>query len=68
MKLKPNSKPVKCVETGEVFESTAAAARAYGFSPAVLYQYFTDEKKHSCYGFHWQHISHEEYYKVVGDE
>lgn len=67
MKLKHNSKPVKCVETGEVFESTAAAARAYGISPAVLYQYFTDEKKHSCCGFQWQRISCEEYYKVVGD-
>lgn len=67
MKLRPNSKPIKCVETGAVFESAAAAARAYGFSVASLYEYFSDEKIHSCWGFHWERISQEEYFKEIGE-
>ena len=51
--------PIRCVETGEVFPSQAAAARAidrhkYGINSCLM------GKQKTCGGYHWERVSPEE--------
>ncbi len=50
---KRSRKEIKCIETGEIFPSMSAAARAKGINPASLTQCMRN-KKATCCGCHWQ--------------
>ena len=47
-------KPVRCVETGEIFSSQQAAERATGLSS--LHKVFSGNRK-TCGGCHWEHYT-----------
>ena len=47
-------KRVICIETGEVFESAAAAARAFDRKPSTMWQHLSGRHK-SCAGLHFKY-------------
>lgn len=51
-----NYTKVRCVETGEIFKSTAEAAKKYGVTSAQISRCLRGERKTSC-GFHWEKIN-----------
>lgn len=46
-------KAIKCIETGQTYQSMAEAARANGFSPAALTLHMKGQNG-SCNGQHWE--------------
>ena len=47
--------PVRCVETGEEYESIKAAAKAhYGYAKN-LWRALTGRRK-TAYGYHWEYV------------
>ena len=53
---KAKSKPVVCVETGEVYESATKAAAAVGRSVVCLCRSLKNES-YTCAGLHWQYAN-----------
>lgn len=51
-----NRKPVLCVETGQVFESSESAKRTFGIT--CIYKALQDPNK-TAGGYHWQYIKKE---------
>lgn len=49
-----NGIPVRCVETGEVYESISAAARQFGINRNGITRAAMDSKK-TCIGYHWEY-------------
>ena len=47
------SKPVRCVETGVVYESVAKAAEAFGISHSAISNAASGKREKSC-GYHWE--------------
>lgn len=47
-------KPVRCIETGEVFESRAAAARAVGVADTSLQSAI--KRNGTSAGYHWKYV------------
>ena len=54
-KNNPMSRKVKCVETGEVFESLRQASAWLGFSKGALARSLC--KKQKCGGYEWEYVS-----------
>lgn len=50
-------KPVKCIETGEVFESVADAARSKGIKNKSNISSSLHGRGKSCGGFHWEYYN-----------
>lgn len=49
--------PVRCVETGETFESVSEAARSHGrTNPSSLYDVLAGRQK-KAYGLHWEAVA-----------
>lgn len=49
--------PIRCIETGDVYESVAAAARAHGrTNPSSLYDVLAGRQK-KAYGLHWEPVA-----------
>lgn len=53
-KIKKFSK-IRCVETGEIFESQAAAARFVGKNKYGIYNAISGKQK-TCGGYHWERV------------
>lgn len=51
----PMAKKVKCLETGEIFNTLTEAAQSIGVWPESLSRRIKSET-HSCKGFHWEFI------------
>ena len=51
-----NSRPVECVETGEVFETIKRAARAYNVYSANITKVCNGALK-TTGGYHWRYVS-----------
>lgn len=51
----PSKRPVRNVETGEVFESLSAAGKKYGVSPDYI-SWAAQGKRESYAGYHWEFI------------
>ena len=49
-----NARPVRCVETGRVFESGTMAARMMGVSQTGLYNALSGNAQ-TCAGYHWEY-------------
>ena len=49
-------RPVKCVDTGEVFDSAVAASRIIGKSFTPIYRCCNGERK-TAHGFKWQYVT-----------
>lgn len=47
------SKPVRCVETGVVYESVAKAAEAFGVTDSAIGNAASGKREKSC-GYHWE--------------
>lgn len=47
-------KRVICIETGEIYESAAAAARAFDRKPSTMWQHLSGRRK-SCAGLHFKY-------------
>ena len=55
MMSQPNRKRVRCVETGEIFESIRAAARACNVSKSQINDAITHRNRvQTCCGYHWE--------------
>ena len=52
-------KRIRCVETGEEFESIHEVKRIYGFDVGSLGHCLAGRRK-TCGGFHWEYIDNEE--------
>lgn len=52
----PNSHPVMCVETGEVFSCVADACKKYGIKNQTSISAVLSGRVHTAYGFHWKRI------------
>lgn len=52
---KRQQKPVKCIETGEVFESTILAAEFVGKTANAICSCALGRKK-TCGGYHWEYV------------
>lgn len=52
----PNAKAVRCIETGEVFDSASTAARKYKVSTGNISSACRGDS-HSAVGFHWEYIA-----------
>lgn len=52
---KKQQKPVKCVETGEVFESTILAAKFVGKTANAICSCALGRKE-TCGGYHWEYV------------
>lgn len=54
---KTNCKPVKCIETGEIFKSIGEAANYYGLARSVLSRVVNKDKWHKTFaGYHWKYV------------
>ncbi|WP_026521133.1 zinc-ribbon domain-containing protein [Butyrivibrio sp. VCB2001] len=53
---KLNSKPIVCIETGDVFNSISEAARAYNLNIGSLAQ-CAKGKAERCGGYHWKYVN-----------
>ena len=51
---KANSRPVRCVETGEVFESQVSAAAAMGFASSSGIANCLNGRAKTAGGYHWE--------------
>lgn len=51
-----NKRPVRCVETGVIYESTAEATRALGIHNYAIRRVCYGERK-TAGGFHWEYVS-----------
>lgn len=51
-------KPIRCVETGEVFPSAKEAADYYQVSYSNIFRALKNPR-HTCGGFHWQRVCKE---------
>ena len=49
------SKPVRCVETGIVYESVSKAAEIFGVSDSAIGHAVTGRREKSC-GYHWEFV------------
>ena len=55
MMSQSNRKRVRCVETGEIFESIRAAARAYNVNKSKISDAITHRNRvQTCCGYHWE--------------
>lgn len=54
-KLNYSTSPVRCVETGAVYESIKAAAEAFGIVPKMIYNVCKGFNKTAA-GMHWEHV------------
>lgn len=55
--------PVKCIETGKIFESQIEAARATGCRQSTINNAcYQRNNTHTAGGYHWKIISKEEFY------
>ncbi len=52
---KKMSKPVRCIETGVVYESAGQAARSFGVSDSAIGRVLNGHGETSC-GFHWEFV------------
>lgn len=52
--IKANSKPVICIETGEVFPSSKKASERYGVNNSSINNVLGNPNRKSC-GFHWDY-------------
>ena len=50
-----NKIPVQCVETGEIFESSVAAAKCYGIKSSGKIGDAAKNPYKTCAGFHWKY-------------
>lgn len=53
-------RPIKCVETGEIFPSTWAVARHFGASSNSSLYWALSAKNHKAWGHHWEYYRKEE--------
>ena len=61
---KPKKKPIKIIETGEVFESVTECAKHIGAYHQNICKCFRDDLNvNTCRGYHFEYISEEEYNK-----
>lgn len=60
----PNSKQVRCIETGEVFESASIAAKKYSKSPSNITSACRGNS-HTAYGYHWEYVKQNVNYKSI---
>ena len=51
---KGSGRPIQVVETGVVFPSVCAAARAFYVRPQSIY--FAMKRNSTCAGYHWRHV------------
>ena len=51
----PSKRPVRNIETGEVFPSLMAAGRKYGVSPDYI-SWAAQGKRESYAGYHWEFV------------
>ena len=49
-----HSKPIRCVETGEVFKNAVVAGEKYGVTKGSFYACLSGASK-SCCGYHWEY-------------
>lgn len=56
---RPNKRKVICVETGEIFESLAAAAKWAGITDSFMCK-ICKGKKHTGGGYHWKYADEDE--------
>ena len=49
------SKPVKCLETGEIYPSIMELGRKFCFSTGSICE-CCNNKRNSAYGYHWQYV------------
>ena len=50
-------KPIRCVETGDIFPSIASAAREYGLNTSTISSVVCHRPQHyTAAGFHWEYI------------
>lgn len=59
-----NIKPVKCVETGEIFYSAVEAHKATGANPHSI-RGVIKGRKHTAGGYHWEEVTGEERVKCL---
>jgi hypothetical protein len=52
----PSKRPVRNIETGEVFPTLTAAGRKYGVSPDYI-SWAAQGKRDSYAGFHWEFVT-----------
>lgn len=50
-----NEKPIRCVETGVVYESISAAARALYGDISLIWRALNGRRK-TAYGYHWEYV------------
>ena len=53
------SKPIRCVETGEIFQSITEAARSVDVSESAIGHVVTGKREKSG-GFHWEYYHENE--------
>lgn len=53
-KMESTKRPVMCIETGEIFESTHSAMQAYGSSIIPILKNKPGHK--TAYGYHWKYL------------
>lgn len=49
-------RPILCVETGKVYDSTWAVARAFGKTSQAGLYWALKNKNHTVWGFHWRYL------------
>ena len=60
----PNSRPVVCLETGQTYESTSLAGKAYNIDPTNIYRCCTLQR-YTTIGLHWMYL--DEYEKASSE-
>ena len=53
-----NARPIRCIETGQVYPSVTSAAEAMGVHRASLYNCALG-KSDICAGYHWEYVGEE---------
>lgn len=61
-----NSKPVRCIETGKVYENKHLAARDLGITPSSIHRIIRGKIANPR--FHFENVSREEFAQLLGDE
>lgn len=58
-RTKRTCKPVKCIETGTIYNSTVQAGKCTGINRVNITD-CCNEKRHTAGGYHWKYINKEE--------